>query len=181
MFQEKDYLGAVDKFQISLKNNYEPKLKASAIFWMAEGFFRLGDYDNADNYYSDFLASTGARSLDFYDKGYYNIAYTHYERKTYSTAIFWFKEFVENAKSMNQGLINDAYLRIGDSYFIQKDYRNAIKNYEEAANVSVNNEDYALFQSAVSYGVLGDYKKKAKQLNTPVSYTHLTLPTIYSV
>ncbi len=166
LFQEKDYLGAVDKFQISLKNNYEPKLKASAIFWMAEGFFRLGDYDNADNYYSDFLASTGARSLDFYDKGYYNIAYTHYERKTYSTAIFWFKEFVENAKSMNQGLINDAYLRIGDSYFIQKDYRNAIKNYEEAANVSVNNEDYALFQSAVSYGVLGDYKKKAKQLNT---------------
>jgi len=166
LFQEKDYLEAVTKFQISLKNNYEPKLKASAIFWMAEGFFRLGDYDNADNYYSDFLSSTGARSLDFYDKGYYNIAYAHYERKKYNTAVFWFKEFIENAQSVNQALINDAYLRIGDSYFIQKEYRSAIKNYKEAASVSLSNEDYALFQSAVAYGVLGDYKQKAKQLNT---------------
>lgn len=165
LFQEKDYLESIEKFQISLKNNYEPKLKASALFWMAEGFFRLGDYDNADNYYSDFLSSSGARSLDFYDKGYYNTAYAHYERKTYSTAIFWFKEFIENANSKNQGLINDAYLRIGDSYYIQKDYRNAIKFYDEAANVSIANEDYALFQSAVSYGVLGDYKQKSKKLN----------------
>ncbi|MDA9783033.1 tetratricopeptide repeat protein [Vicingaceae bacterium] len=166
LYQEKDYLEAVNKFQLSLKNNYEPKLKASAIFWMAEGFFRLGDYVNAYNYYSDFLASSGARSLDFYNKGYYNAAYTHYERKKYSSAIFWFEEFIENANSINQGLINDAYLRIGDSYFIQKDYRNAIKNYKEAANTSVNNEDYALFQSAVAFGVLGDYKQKSKRLNT---------------
>jgi TolA-binding protein len=166
LFQAKDYLESLDKFQISLKNNYEPKLKAAALFWMAESFFRLGDYDNADNYYGDFLASSGARSLDFYEKGYYNIAYAHYERKTYNTAIFWFKEFIENAKPNSQGLINDAHLRIGDSYFIQKDYRNAIKFYDEAANVSIANEDYALFQSAVSYGVLGEYKQKSKKLNT---------------
>ena len=166
LFQEKDYFEAVYKFQISLKNNYEPKLKASSLFWMAESFFRIGDYDNADNYYSDFLASAGARSLDFYERGYYNIAYTHYERKTYSTAIFWFKEYIDNANAENQGLINDAYLRIGDSYFIQKDYSNAIKNYDEAANVSIANEDYALFQAAVSYGVLGEYAKKSKKLNT---------------
>ncbi len=166
LFQEKDYLEAVNMFQLSLKNNYEPKLKASAIFWMAEGFFQLGDYDNADNYYSDFLASSGARGLDFYTKGYYNLAYTHYERKKYSSATFWFEEFIQNASSTNQGLINDAYLRIADSYFIQKDYRNAIKNYNEAANISITNEDYALFQSAVAYGVLGDYKQKSKELNT---------------
>ena len=164
LFQAKNYFDAVYKFQMSLENNYEPKLKASSLFWMAESFFRIGDYDNADNYYSDFLASSGARSLDFYSRGYYNIAYTHYERKTYSTAIFWFKEFIENAKSKNQALINDAYLRIGDSYFIQKDYTNAIKNYDESANDSLANEDYAMFQSAVSYGVLGEYEKKTKKL-----------------
>ncbi len=165
LFQSKDYLQAIDKFQTSLLNNYEPKLKAAALFWMAEAFFRFGDYDNADNFFSDFLASSGARSLEFYDKGYYNTAYTHYERKAYNTAIFWFKEFVENADRANQGLIYDAYLRIGDSYFIQKDYRNAIKNYKEAANVSIANEDYAMFQTAVSYGVLGEYQQKSKQLN----------------
>ncbi|MBL4706959.1 MAG: tetratricopeptide repeat protein [Flavobacteriales bacterium] len=165
LFQQKNFLDALDMFQLSLENKYDVKLKATALFWMAECFYRLGDYDNADNFYSDFLASSGAVSLDFYDKGYYNTAYTHYKRKTYNTAIFWFKEFLENAKSENQGLINDAYLRIADSYFIQKDYRNAIKYYNEAANSSIANEDYALFQASVSHGVLGEYKKKVKKLN----------------
>lgn len=164
LFLQKDFLDALDKFQLSLENKFDLKLKATALFWMAESFFRLGDYDNADNFYTDFLSSSGAMSLDFYDKGYYNIAYTHYKRKSYNTAVFWFKEFLDNARPKNQGLINDAYLRIGDSYFIQKDYRNAIKFYDQAANSSIANEDYALFQASVSHGVLGEYKKKVQKL-----------------
>lgn len=166
LFQSKDFIDAIEMFQLSLKHNYDPSLKAAATYWMAESFFRVGDYDNADNYYSDFLGSTGAMELDYYKKGYYNVAYTHYERESYKTAIFWFKEYVENANFKNKGLINDAYLRIGDSYFIQKDYKNAVKYYGEAENTAVINEDYALFQSAVSYGIMGDYRKKISKLNT---------------
>ena len=166
LFQTKNYIEAIEKFQISLENNFDPTLKATSTYWMAESFFRVGDYDNADNYYSDFLGSTGALDLDLYNNGYYNVAYTHYERKSYKTAIFWFKEFIENVDIKKKGLMNDANLRIGDSYFIQSDYRNAIKFYDEAANTSLINEDYALFQAAVSYGVLGDYKKKSKKLIT---------------
>ncbi len=164
LFNEKDYLEAVEKFQISLKNNYDPKLKASATYWMGEGFFRLGDYENADNYFSDFLATSGARSLDFFEKGYYNLAYTHYEAANYKKAIFWFREYVSNAKAESAGLITDAHLRTGDSYFIQKDYRNAISYYDKAAEVGVGNKDYAMLQSAKASGVLGDYELKAKKL-----------------
>lgn len=165
LFQAKDYLDAIEMFQLSLKYNYEPTLKATATYWMAESFFRVGDYDNADNYYSDFLGSSGALELELYTRGYYNVAYTHYERRSYNTAIFWFKEYLENAKFKNKGLINDANLRIADSYFIQKDYKNAITFYNEASNSSMLNEDYALFQAAVSEGVLGNYKQKSKILN----------------
>ena len=165
LFQSGDYIDAVDRFALSLKNNYDPKLKAAALFWMAEGFYRLGDYDNAESFYSDFLSSSFARGLEYYNKGYYNIAYSYYEQKKYKSAIFWFKEYLTNAESKNKGLINDANLRIADSYFIQSDYKNAIKFYEEAENSSMANQDYAILQSAISYGVLGQYNKKSKKLN----------------
>jgi TolA-binding protein len=164
LFHQESYLQAIDKFKLSLSNNYDPKLRAAAIFWMAESYFRTKDYSNADNYYADFLSSSGARQLDYFEKGYYNLAYSHYESKNYKSAIFWFKEYIENADFNNKGLINDSYLRIGDSYFIQKDYQNAIKHYDEAAKLSLRNEDYALLQSAVASGVLGNYKAKVKKL-----------------
>ncbi|MGB1242892.1 MAG: tetratricopeptide repeat protein, partial [Chitinophagales bacterium] len=49
--------------------------------------------------------------------------------------MFWFREYVDNAKPENKGLINDALLRIGDAYFIQKDYRNSIDYYDKAAKL----------------------------------------------
>ena len=164
LFNSKDYLEAVAMFQLSLNNNYSPKLKATASYWMAEAFHRIGDYDNADNYFSNFLSSSGARQLEFYEKGYYSMAYTHYERKKYKSAIFWFREYVKNAKPENLGLINDANLRTGDSYFIQKDYRNAIIYYDQSLETGIKDEDYAGLQSAICSGILGDYQLKVKKL-----------------
>ncbi len=165
LFNEEKYLEAVKRFELSLNNNYEPKIKAMATFWLAESHFQLKDYSNADNFFSEFLASSGSRSLDYYEKGYYHLAYTFYERKKYRPAIFWFREYVDKAESKNKGLINDALLRIGDSYFIQKDYREAIVYYDKAAKVGAFDADYAMLQSAISLGVLGDYVRKAKKLS----------------
>ena len=169
LFNKKDFLGAIEKFKISLDNNYDPKLKASATYWMGEGFFMLGDYDNADNYFSEFLSTSRSSSLKYYEQGYYNMGYTFYERKKYKGAIFWFREYIDNAKAESLGLITDAYLRVGDSYFIQKDYRNAIEYYDKAVEVGIFNEDYATLQSAIASGVLGNYKLKAKKLEDLVN------------
>ncbi|MEQ8625737.1 MAG: tetratricopeptide repeat protein [Vicingaceae bacterium] len=164
LFNQGDHMEAVDRFNLSLMHNYEPTIKAMATFWLAESYYQLKDYDNADGYYSDFLASSGSRSIPYYKKAYYHLGYTYYERKKYSAAIFWFREYVDKADPANKGLITDALLRTGDSYFITKDYRNAVEYYDEAAKVGAFDQDYALLQSAISVGVLGDYEKKAKKL-----------------
>ena len=164
LFNDQNYLEAVEKFQISLNHNYEPKIRAGAQFWMAEAFYRLGDYDNAANYFSDFLASSGARSLDYYSKGYYHLGYVYYEKRSYKSTIFWLNEYIENANAKDKGLINDAYLRIGDSYFIQKQYNKAIEAYAEAEKIGIKDKDYALLQSAISYGVQANYQNKAQLL-----------------
>ncbi len=166
LFRENKYREAIDLFTISRSNNYNQKLFAMAQFWKAEAFYSLKDYDNANDSYSTFLSSPGSLSLPEYTKGFYGLAYTNYESQKYKSAIFWFREYLDNSVPEHVGLINDAYLRIGDSYFIQKDYSNAIKYYDQAIKLNVNQQDYASLQSAISSGVLGNYKNKAERLKT---------------
>lgn len=169
LFNEKNFLDAIDKFQMAINHNYDPKLRASSVFWMAESFSQVGDYDNAINYYTDFLASSGARSLAYYKRAYYNLGYVFYENRAYKSAVFWLSEYVDKADPKNKGLINDAQLRLGDSYFIQKKYAKAIQAYDRAAAIGVKDKDYALLQSAISSGVEGNYDAKAKKLKTLVN------------
>lgn len=169
LFQNEDYSGAIQHFKLSLENVYDPKLKAAAQYWMAESYYRQKDYDNAAHNFTEFLASAGSRSLDYFAKGYYHLGYTYYEKREYSSATFWFREYVKNADKENKGLINDAYLRLGDSYFIQKNYNKAVEFYGEAQKVGLKDVDYAILQSAISQGVLGDYNAKASQLEKLVN------------
>lgn len=164
LFREEDYKEAINLFRISRENNLDPKLYAASLFWIGESFFRLEDYDNANDAFARFLSSSGAMSLPIYNRAYYNMAYANFKPKKYKSAIFWFREYTENAKPESKGLINDSYLRIGDAYFIQKDYRNAIEYYDKAAQMKMSNQDYALLQSALAYGVLGEYESKNKKL-----------------
>ena len=164
LFNTAEYNDAIDLFKLSIKNNYNPQYKSKAIYWMAESYYKLKDFDNAINSYTDFLSSAGARSLPNFNRAYYNLAYSHYDKKKYASAIFWFKEYISKADPKNKGLISDANIRIGDSYFIQKDYADAITFYENAAELNLSNTDYALLQTAISYGVLRDYDAKAKRL-----------------
>jgi len=164
LYNQDQFAEAEDHFQLSLKHAYDPTLTASAKFWLAQSYFQLKDYENADNFYSEFLASSRARSLPYYEKGYYHLAYNFYERKKYRAAIFWFREYIDKAKLENKGLITDAYLRIGDCYFIQSDFQYAVGFYDRASEIGSFDKDYALLQSAIGSGILGDLKLKAKKL-----------------
>ncbi len=164
LFRSGDFKGAIEHFNLSRSNFYDPKLYATSLFWRGEAFYNLGDYQNADDSYSNFLATNGALMLPFYSRAYYSLAYANYEMKKYKSAIFWFREYLDNPESGAKGLENDALLRIGDSYFIQKEYRSAIEYYDRSADLGVKNSDYALMQSAISSGVLGSYQDKALKL-----------------
>lgn len=165
LFRENNFIEAIGLFRISRENNYDPGLYASSLFWIGEAYYQLKDYDNAIDALSEYLASSGARRSADYAKAYYSSAYANFEKGKYSSAAFWFREYVENANSQNKGLINDALLRTGDAYFIQKDYRNAIEYYDKAAEMKMINQDYALLQSSICNGVLGAYPKKIEKLN----------------
>tara|TARA_R110002096_G_scaffold136909_5_gene289805 strand:+ start:13099 stop:16194 length:3096 start_codon:yes stop_codon:yes gene_type:complete len=164
LYKEKDFSSASTFFLQALKHKYDPEFIAASKFWLAQSYYQLKDYENADNFYSDFLATSGAQTLPYYERGYYHMAYNFYVRKKYAAAIFWFREYIDKAKTINKGLITDAYLRTGDCYFIQSDFRNAIIYYNQAVKIGTFDTDYALLQSALASGILGDYTTKSNKL-----------------
>ena len=54
-------------------------------------------------------------------------------------------------------ILNDAYLRLADSYFMLEDYKRANKFYTEAKKVNLFDIDYAMFQQIKCYELLSDF------------------------
>ena len=93
----------------------------------------------------------------------YNLGYTYFKLKNYDKSSTYFTKYTTDTTKENNRL-NDAYLRLGDGYFVSSDYNNAISAYDSAIKIGALEKDYAAFQKALSYGYLGDKNKKIKGL-----------------
>jgi TolA-binding protein len=114
-----------------------------------------------------FIYQPGAVLTNYFNTVNYNIGYAYYLQKDYNNAIMWFRKYTGYEKENDKKRLNDAYLRIADSYFITKDYRGAFDFYGEAAGLKILETDYALLQRSIAAGLLAkndDKEKGLKQL-----------------
>ncbi|WP_310990974.1 tetratricopeptide repeat protein [Aequorivita marina] len=161
LYNEGDYKKAISLFGKSLKEPQRENLKARALYWQAESDFQLSNYEKSLAGYSKFQQSPEAKNTSEYKKLTYNLGYNHFKLKNYSEAISNFKTYVGMAAA-NKARKNDAYLRLGDSYFVTSQYWPAMENYNEA--IALGNTDYAEFQKAISYGFVDRSEKKTEEL-----------------
>ena len=63
----------------------------------------------------------------------------------------------------------DAYNRLGDCYFADSKYNDALIFYTKAIEIGQFDKDYAIFQKAFTLGLLNDHKKKISLLNTLIT------------
>ena len=61
-------------------------------------------------------------------------------------------------------MLSDAYLRLGDSYFVTSKYWPAMENYNEAIDRGVQAMAYAEFQKSISYGFVDRTPQKVEGL-----------------
>ena len=153
----------------SSNKGVESKSQKEAMFWLADSYYQLKDYNNASKTYLKFLGATGASELDVYALAYYNLGYIYLNNNEFDNATIKFKEFVNNDKLSDKERQGDSWLRIGDCYFIQRQYNNAITSYNNSLKISNKNADYAYFQQAMGYGALGKSKEKIDKLNIIVN------------
>ena len=160
-FNNSKYESAINGFTSASKLRYNKAIIPQAIYWKAESNYRLGNMDKAVAGYRDFLITAGAISLNYYNRAYYNIAYANFSQKKYNDANVNFRIFIRNEKDQQSKLVNDAYLRLADCYFMEKQLPSAIENYDKAIAIAKLDADYALYKKAEALGATGNWQGKA--------------------
>jgi TolA-binding protein len=102
--------------------------------------------------------------MGIYQEANYNIGYAYFKQKNYAEANKSFRLFVMNEKDSKSVYVNDAYNRIGDCFFINREFDRAIENYNLAIEIGEKDIDYALFKRAESYSTQREYEKKIQSL-----------------
>ncbi|RZN78725.1 MAG: tetratricopeptide repeat protein [Winogradskyella sp.] len=165
LYNEDRYNEALEMFENSLKQPRDDGYVARATFWKAETDYNLTNYNEALIGFKQFKQQDGIFDTPEIENLDYNLAYTYFKLKDYNQASSYFRTFID-AKKDDKLRVNDAYLRLGDGYFVSSDYNNAILAYDKAIAINEIETDYAAFQKAMSHGYMGKASTKIKELNT---------------
>lgn len=164
VYNDGDYKAAKALFERAIKEPRDPKFTARATFWNAESDYNLTDFDEALIGFRQFKQNSEAAKTPEIANIDYNLGYTYFKLKNYPKAVEHFKAYINQEKE-DKLRLNDAYLRLGDSYFVSSDYKDAITAYDKAIALKQIETDYADFQKSMSYGYIGQGNTKIKALN----------------
>ena len=140
--------------------------KAEACFWMGEAAYQMGDYTNAGKYLTQFKEMKAASGLPEFILADYDLGYIYYQKPDYDAAAERFRNFIRLADDRQQNeLKTDAYIRLGDCFFMERSYDKAINYYDLATRVGKRNADYAIYQQSLCYGAKGNANQKINMLN----------------
>ena len=164
-FTDGDFQSAQDFMQQSIRT----KDNAEAYYWKGESEYRLADYSLADTDLKHYLSmSSGNAKNKALAK--YTLGYSQFKQQKYTQAQPYFEQFISSSPSALASLSNekslraDAYNRLGDCQFSQRNYDAAYKSYQQALETDRTNGDYSLLQQALISGLRGNYDKKVELL-----------------
>jgi len=165
-FNNLDYNGALENFNKSIEaGDFNKNYHALALFWKAEAFFRLNDFNKAITGYNAFMKSAGVFALPEYKTAHYNLAYAYFQVKDYVSASDYFRKYLNLEDDLRSEKVADANNRLGDCDFLNREYSQAISNYDKALKLNVYDADYSLFQKAFCLGLQRDNQGKINALN----------------
>lgn len=159
LYNNGNYTDAIDHFKMARRFTDNRSINALSLFWEGESYYRLENYDLSAQTHASFLLSPGAFTQDVYNRANYSIGYARFKQKDYARAITAFRKFISDTNEDTR-LLNDAHLRIADSYFISKNYQASLDFYDRAIRIGVLDNDYAVFQKALVYGIMGQFENK---------------------
>lgn len=160
---------AITLFKKAAGYSNDELIRSESNFWIGESMYRQDNYWGTIKYSKDFLASSQAKRSPYYAKAYYNLGYSHFNRKEYNDAITNFKKFTDINAGQDVKLWSDAMLRTGDCYFISSQYSSAISHYDKVISKMSQDADYALYQKSLALGAMGNYRAKTESLRTLIN------------
>ncbi len=163
-YNERAFENAIGIFLRSLKNPIDPKIQALATYWMAESMYEVRKYGEAVERFEKFLSMPIAKTTTIYNFSNYALGYAAFNDEQYKKAALYFQRFL-NGDLKDPNTENDAIIRLGDSYFVLKEYGKAMDNYNHIIDNQLKGVDYALFQRGMIQGLRGVPMQKISTLN----------------
>lgn len=166
-YQKNDFNNSIKSFQLVDKYPIDPSLSGMAVYWTADAYYRLKNNDKAIEFYKRFslLPSTTAPGLK--PEAQYNIGYCYLNKADHYYKMGKNSQRTAMLKKSNEAFRSfvamnppgaqkksDAYMRIGDSYFVTRENLQAIKFYKMVLDAKAGYEDQALYYMAKTYGYM---------------------------
>ncbi|HEY0298903.1 MAG TPA: tetratricopeptide repeat protein [Arachidicoccus sp.] len=147
-----------------------------AYFWKGEIAYRQQGYNDAISSLSSYLQNPQTYGDVNSKDAYYTLGYAYLRTAAYAKALSAFQHVSTQPDDNASNIEKDAYLREADCYFMQKNYTQASKIYDDVINNNWNAADYAYYQKAVIAGAYGRVNDKvallqvfdAKYKNSPL-------------
>ena len=162
-FRNTEYDNAYASFEKSLQNNADGILEARALYWKGESAYMLNRFDEALALYTDYARQSNSSVTDEYSEIQYNKGYAAFKLKEYAQSASSFKLYLNSGAGGDKA--EDARVRLGDSYFVTRNYADAIEAYQGIRSTSSSERDYAAFQEAACHGFLGSTDQKIRILS----------------
>lgn len=151
-YNERAFPNALSMFLRSGNFNEDKEIYALSVYWMAESMYELRKFGEAVKTFERFLTLPDADQTEVYNFANYALGYAAFEDEKYAKAANYFERFLKG-NDKDTKTVNDATLRLADSYFVNKNYGEAMSNYNKIINGKLTGEDYALFQKGMIYGL----------------------------
>ena len=172
-FLNNRYQQSVIFFDKSIKYPLNNKLFALAYYWKAEAYYHVKDYVSAIESFKAFIVKDGSFLLQEYEQAHYSLAYTYYQSQKYEDAILWFRKYISFSRDIKKQ--SDAYLRLGDAYFMIQDYNRAQEFYYLAEKSGIFDTDYAIHQQIQCFGLTNRRDEKRTALTQLISNYPMSL------
>ena len=131
----------------------------ASYFWRGESFYKQNEFSKS---VADFQAyiSNAPRQTETYILASYNLGYSYFKQNNYTQAMTAFRQYVNAERNTSATSLADAYNRIGDCYFHNRQFDAAQENYQRGVSLQPASGDYALFQRGTVLGLQRDYNGK---------------------
>lgn len=151
-YNERAFPNAISSFLRSNQYAVDAEIEALSTYWMAEAMYEVRKFGESVERFEHFLTLPAAKKTDIYNYANYALAYAAFEDERYKVAAGYLLNFLRGNEK-DQNTVNDATLRLADSYFALKDYENALRYYNKIISNQASSVDYALFQRGMIEGL----------------------------
>ena len=156
---------AIQHFNASIAmGNYDTTARNSAFFWRGEAHYRSRNFAAAVSDFQQFTTNAPPTDPNF-ALGFYNLGYAHFMQQQHAQAIAAFRRYISAETNRNRPEFADAHLRIGDSFFFNRNFSEAERYYAQAATINPAVADFAMFQRAFVMGLQRNFSGKVSVLD----------------